>query len=229
MVTGVTASILGTFLLPLTGFIFGLATVFLVLLFTQTMDSQMSNQTVVLVGMIMTLFVGAILTLITALFQDYLKQLVFWQMGSFSGSNWQKIAIYCPILLVSSLFLWFDANALDVLGLGEEHAMLAGVEVKTAKLRIILLASLLAGSAVSFVGVIGFVDLIAPHIVRRYLGATHRLIPGSAILGGTIMVIGDTIARTILSPREIPIGAVTALIGAPFFLYIYFKKGAFFA
>ena len=212
MVTGVTASILGAFLLPLTGFIFGLATVFLVLLFTQTMDSQMSNQTVVLVGMIMTLFVGAILTLITALFQDYLKQLVFWQMGS-------------PILLVSSLFLWFDANALDVLGLGEEHAMLAGVEVKTAKLRIILLASLLAGSAVSFVGVIGFVDLIAPHIVRRYLGATHRwLIPGSAILGGTIMVIGDTIARTILSPREIPIGAVTALIGAPFFLYIYFKK-----
>ena len=104
--------------------------------------------------------------------------------------------------------------------------MLAGVEVKTAKLRIILLASLLAGSAVSFVGVIGFVDLIAPHIVRRYLGATHRwLIPGSAILGGTIMVLGDTIARTILSPREIPIGAVTALIGAPFFLYIYFKKG----
>ena len=86
-----------------------------------------------------------------------------------------KIAIYCPILLVSSLFLWFDANALDVLGLGEEHAMLAGVEVKTAKLRIILLASLLAGSAVSFVGVIGFVDLIAPHIVRRYLG---RLIAG---------------------------------------------------
>lgn len=80
---------------------------------------------------------------------------------------------------------------------------------------------------VSFVGVIGFVDLIAPHIVRRYLGVTHRwLIPGSAILGGTIMVIGDTIARTILSPREIPIGAVTALIGAPFFLYIYFKKGA---
>ena len=93
MVTGVTASILGAFLLPLTGFIFGLATVFLVLLFTQTMDSQMSNQTVVLVGMIMTLFVGAILTLITALFQDYLKQLVFWQMGSFSGSNWQLLFI----------------------------------------------------------------------------------------------------------------------------------------
>ena len=110
MVTGVTASILGAFLLPLTGFIFGLATVFLVLLFTQTMDSQMSNQTVVLVGMIMTLFVGAILTLITALFQDYLKQLVFWQMGSFSGSNCQKIAIYCPILLFSSLFLVFYAN-----------------------------------------------------------------------------------------------------------------------
>ncbi len=78
----------------------------------------------------------------------------------------------------------------------------------------------------SFVGVIGFVDLIAPHIVRRYLGATHRwLIPGSALLGGTLMVLGDTIARTILSPREIPIGAVTALIGAPFFCIFISKKG----
>ena len=146
-------------------------------------------------------------------------------MGSFSGSNWTKIVIYCPIAILSTLFLWGDANNLDVLGLGEEQAMLSGVEVKTVKLRIILFASLLAGSAVSFVGVIGFVDLIAPHIVRRYLGATHRwLIPGSALLGGTLMVLGDTIARTILSPREIPIGAVTALIGAPFFLYIYFQK-----
>ena len=98
----------------------------------------MSNQTVVLVGMIMTLFVGAILTLITALFQDYLKQLVFWQMGSFSGSNWQKLLFIVQSCLSAVCFFWFDANALDVLGLGEEHAMLAGVEVKTAKLRIIL-------------------------------------------------------------------------------------------
>ena len=225
MVAGISATIIGSLLLPFTGFLFGLTTVFLVLLFTRTMDRQMSNQTVVLVGMVMTLFVGAFLTLITALFQDYLKELVFWQMGSFSGSNWTKIVIYCPIAILSTLFLWGDANNLDVLGLGEEQAMLSGVEVKTVKLRIILFASLLAGSAVSFVGVIGFVDLIAPHIVRRYLGATHRwLIPGSALLGGTLMVLGDTIARTILSPREIPIGAVTALIGAPFFLYIYFQK-----
>ena len=104
--------------------------------------------------------------------------------------------------------------------------MLAGVEVKTAKLRIILLASLLAGSAVSFVGVIGFVDLIAPHIVRRYLGATHRWLIRFSNLRWDHHGTRDTIARTILSPREIPIGAVTALIGAPFFLYIYFKKGA---
>ena len=103
MVTGVTASILGA--LPLTGFIFGLATVFLVLLFTQTMDSQMSNQTVVLVGMIMTLFVGAILTLITALFQDYLKQLVFWQMGSFSGSNWQNCYLLSNLACQQSVSL----------------------------------------------------------------------------------------------------------------------------
>ena len=140
MVAGISATIIGSLLLPFTGFLFGLTTVFLVLLFTHTMDRQMSNQTVVLVGMVMTLFVGAILTLITALFQDYLKELVFWQMGSFSGSNWTKIVIYCPIAILSTLFLWGDANNLDVLGLGEEQAMLSGVEVKTVKLRIILFA-----------------------------------------------------------------------------------------
>lgn len=225
MVTGITATVIGNFLLPLTGFIFGLMTVFLVLLFTRMMDSRMSNHTVVLIGMIMSLFVSAILTMITALFQDYLKQLVFWQMGSFSGSTWQKIAIYGSIALLSMFFLWLDTIELDILGLGEEQAMLSGLEVKAFKSKIILFASLLAGSAVSFVGVIGFVDLIAPHIVRRCLGASHRwLIPGSALLGGAMMVLADTIARTILSPRELPIGAVTALIGAPFFLYIYFKR-----
>ncbi|MGM0125848.1 iron compound ABC transporter permease [Enterococcus sp. AZ194] len=225
IITGVTVSFVGSLLLPATGFLFGLLTVLVVLVSTRSMDSQMSNQTVVLVGMIMTLFVGAILTMLTALYQDHLKQLVFWQMGSFSGSTWGKIQIYLPIALVSIFLLWANASSLDVLGLGEEQAMMAGVEVKKTKFRVILLSTLLAGSAVSFVGVIGFVDLVAPHVVRRFVGSTHRwLIIGSALLGGILMVVGDLISRTLLSPKEIPIGAVTALIGAPFFMYVYFRK-----
>ncbi|EYT96814.1 Vitamin B12 ABC transporter, permease component BtuC [Enterococcus mundtii 1A] len=225
IVTGITLPFFPNFTLPLTGFIFGLATVFIVLMMSQRVDQQLSNQTVILVGMVMTLFVGAMLTIVTALFKDHLQQLVFWQMGSFSGSTWAKIQIFLPILLFGTIALWFSARSLDVLSLGEEEAMISGVDVRTIKLWIMFLAALLAGSAVSFVGVIGFVDLIAPHVIRRYFGASHRwVIPGAALLGGSMMVVGDTISRTLLSPQEIPIGAVTALIGAPFFAYVYFKR-----
>ncbi len=225
IVSGITLPLFPNFTLPLTGFIFGLATVFIVLMMSQRLDQQLSNQTVILVGMVMTLFVGAMLTIVTALFKDHLQQLVFWQMGSFSGSTWAKIQIFLPILLIGTIALWFSARSLDVLSLGEEEAMISGVDVRTIKLWVMVLAALLAGSAVSFVGVIGFIDLIAPHVIRRYFGASHRwVIPGAALLGGSMMVVGDTISRTLLSPQEIPIGAVTALIGAPFFAYVYFKR-----
>ncbi|MGM0148468.1 FecCD family ABC transporter permease [Enterococcus sp. AZ162] len=225
IVSGITLPLFPNFTLPLTGFIFGLATVFIVLAMSQRLDQQLSNQTVILVGMVMTLFVGAMLTIVTALFKDHLQQLVFWQMGSFSGSTWAKIQIFLPILLFGTIALWFSARSLDVLSLGEEEALISGVDVRTIKLWVMVLAALLAGSAVSFVGVIGFVDLIAPHVIRRYFGASHRwVIPGAALLGGSMMVVGDTISRTLLSPQEIPIGAVTALIGAPFFAYVYFKR-----
>lgn len=225
IVSGITLPLFPNFTLPLTGFIFGLATVFIVLAMRQRLDQQLSNQTVILVGMVMTLFVGAMLTIVTALFKDHLQQLIFWQMGSFSGSTWAKIQIFLPILLIGTIALWFSASSLDVLSLGEEEAMISGVDVRTIKLWVMVLAALLAGSAVSFVGVIGFVDLIAPHVIRRYFGASHRwVIPGAALLGGSMMVVGDTISRTLLSPQEIPIGAVTALIGAPFFAYVYFKR-----
>lgn len=225
IVSGITLPLFPNFTLPLTGFIFGLATVFIVLAMSQRLDQQLSNQTVILVGMVMTLFVGAMLTIVTALFKDHLQQLVFWQMGSFSGSTWAKIQIFLPILLFGTIALLFSARSLDVLSLGEEEALISGVDVRTIKLWVMVLAALLAGSAVSFVGVIGFVDLIAPHVIRRYFGASHRwVIPGAALLGGSMMVVGDTISRTLLSPQEIPIGAVTALIGAPFFAYVYFKR-----
>ncbi|KAF1301951.1 FecCD family ABC transporter permease [Candidatus Enterococcus willemsii] len=225
MITGVTVSFIGSLLLPATGFVFGLATVLFILIAVRSLDSQMNNQTVVLIGMIVTLFISAVLTMLTAIYQDYLKQLIFWQMGSFSGSDWETLRLFIPTTLLASFFLWREANALDSLSLGEEQAMMVGVEVKHLKLHVILWSTLLAGSAVSFVGIIGFVDLIAPHILRRLLGATHRwVLPGAALLGGSLMVIADTVSRTLLSPREIPVGAVTALIGAPFFLYLYFKK-----
>ena len=117
------------------------------------------------------------------------------------------------------------ARDMDLMTFGEEQALSAGVNLKTSKLVLIAIAALLTGSAVSMVGIIGFIDLIAPHVVRKFFGSNHRVVvPASALVGGSLMVIAELIGRTILSPRQLPVGAVTALIGAPFFAYIYFRR-----
>ena len=129
------------------------------------------------------------------------------------------------IVLLCMLVLQKYSREMDLMTFGEEQALSAGVSLKSAKLVLIAIAALLTGTAVSMVGIIGFVDLIAPHIVRRYFGSNHRVVvPAAALAGGSLMVIADLIGRTILSPRQLPVGAVTALIGAPFFAYIYFRR-----
>ncbi|MBO4235821.1 MAG: iron ABC transporter permease [Firmicutes bacterium] len=218
-------SILGRYTLPLAGFAGGLATVFIAMAITMHFDRSLENHTIILVGMVLSLFVNAMLTLITALSSNHLKQLIFWQMGSFNGQTWQNGGIMLVIILVCMVVLQRYAKEMDLMTFGEEQALSAGVNLKTAKLILIAIAALLTGSAVSMVGIIGFVDLIAPHMVRRYFGSNHRVVvPAAALAGGSLMVIADLIGRTVLAPRQLPVGAVTALIGAPFFAYIYFRR-----
>ena len=110
---------------------------------------------------------------------------------------------------------------------GEEQAQSMGVPLKRAKWRMLVLIAVLTGSAISFVGIIGFVDLIAPHVVRRLFGSRHKVVvPMAALVGGLFMVLCDLLARTIISPQEIPVGVVTALVGGPFFAYVYFTRKA---
>ncbi len=223
MLTGF--SLLGAFTLPCMGFAGGLFTVFLAMGVTARLDSSMENQTIILCGMVLSLFVNAILTVLTALSGKYLDQLIFWQMGSFSAQTYVNCAIMGIILLAGTVVLASRGTEMDLMTFGEEQAQAAGVDLKKEKLLLIALSALLTGAAVSFAGVVGFVDLIAPHVTRRIFGARHRLIvPMSAFIGGGFMVVADLAARTLLSPRELPVGAVTALIGAPFFAWIYFHK-----
>ena len=117
------------------------------------------------------------------------------------------------------------SRELDLMTFGEEQASAVGVEINKVKWILLGLSAALTGSAISFVGVIGFIDLIAPHVVRRFFGSSHKIvIPMSMFVGGAFMVVCDLVARTIISPSELPVGAVTALIGAPFFAYVYFSK-----
>ena len=129
------------------------------------------------------------------------------------------------VLAAGLLFLQRYAREMDLMTFGDEQALSAGVDLRAAKLILIVVGALLTGTAVSMVGVIGFVDLIAPHVVRRWFGSNHRVVvPVSALAGGVLMVLADMIGRTIIAPRQLPVGAVTALIGAPFFAYLFFKR-----
>ena len=155
--------------------------------------------------------------------------MVFWQMGSFSMRDWSAVYILAPITLAGIFVVYRFKWEMDVMTFGEEQALTVGVNVKPTKTALLVTGAALTGSTIAFVGVIGFVDLVAPHVVRKIFGPAHKVvIPMSALVGGTFMVFADIAARTVTSPVELPVGAVTAIIGAPFFAYIFFsrRKGA---
>lgn len=225
LVSGITIP----FILPAAGFVTGLITVIAVLLFSAAIDRMSSNTTVVLIGMVFSLFVTGIMNLLSTLYSDNAKRLWLWMLGSFSARNWTHVAIIIPAAFICTVIVLFYSRELDIMTFGEEQSKAMGVETKKVKIILIILSSVLTGVSVSLAGVIGFVDLVAPHVVRKLFGPEHKiLIPLSFLYGGAFMALSDLVARTILSPQEIPIGAVTALAGAPFFAYVFFagrKKG----
>jgi iron complex transport system permease protein len=130
-----------------------------------------------------------------------------------------------PFLLLGVLGIAGRGREMDLLTFGDEQARSAGVDTQRVRIQLLMAGAILTGGAVALSGAIGFVDLIAPHLARKLVGSNHnRVIPMAFILGGSLLVVTDLIARTIVSPSELPVGAVTALIGAPFFAWVYFKK-----
>ncbi len=227
IVTGLSIPLIGGFTLPLIGFIFGLITVFSVIVFSTKIDKTMSNNTVVLVGMVLSLFVNALLTTLTAFFSNDLKTITLWQMGSFAMRGWTYVGLILPFFLIGMLGVFRYTKEMDILTFGEEQAKAVGVNTYKVKRQLFVYCAILTGGSVALSGTIGFVDLIAPHVVRKAFGSNHRyVVPMSFLFGGGLMVIADLISRTIFAPIELPVGAVTALIGAPFFAYVYFKKGS---
>ena len=225
MVGGISLPVLGGFTLPLAGFVFALASIALVIAFSLGVDRSLSGHTIILCGMVLSLFVGALLTTLSAVFSDDLKRIVLWQMGSFALRGWGYVKLILPFFVIAAAAAMFHAGEMDLLSFGDDEARSAGVEAGRVRRRLLLCAAVLAGAAVSLCGVIGFVDLIAPHAARKLIGPLHRrLLPMAFMAGGSLMVIADLAARTVVSPSELPVGAVTALIGAPFFAALYFRK-----
>lgn len=228
IVLGLASAGLGTFLLPAVSLGFALGTVFLVLLLAAKLDQSMSNVTVILVGMVISLFGNAVMSLLATLSPVYAQRIQLWQLGSFSMREWSAVWVLFPVTFLTCLYFMRYAGELDVITFGEEQAMSMGVDQRRVRGKLMAAVAVLTGTAVAFVGIIGFVDLIVPHIARRFFGAAHRrTIPACALLGGTFLVLCDLAARTLTPPHEIPIGSITALLGAPFFLYLFFagRKG----
>ncbi len=227
IVTGIVIPVIGSFTLPFVGFIFGLITVYLVIIFSSKIDKTMSNNTIILAGMVFSLFVNALLTTLTAMFSEDLKSIALWQMGSFAMKGWKYVGLIIPFCLVGMIGTLMYTKEMDILTFGEEQAQSVGVDTSKVKTKLFIFSAVLTGGAVSLSGTIGFVDLIAPHVVRKIFGSNHKyVIPMSFIFGGCLMVVTDLIARSVFAPIELPVGAVTAIIGAPFFAYVYFKKAS---
>jgi iron complex transport system permease protein len=208
-------------LLPLIAFGGGLAATFLVLkLSYQTGKTNIA--VLILIGVAMNALTGAIVGL--AIFyadENQLRTFTFWTLGDLGGATWDKLVIGAPLLISSTVLLLFFAPALNVIALGEAEAFHMGVDVERIKLAIIFLSALGVGVSVSLAGMIGFVGLIVPHLVRVVFHPDNRLVlPASVLGGGVILILSDVVARTIVLPAELPIGVVTGLIGAPFFIML---------
>jgi iron complex transport system permease protein len=178
--------------------------------------------TLLLAGIAVNALAGAGTGLLSFVASDaQLRSLVFWSLGSLGGATWQALFGAAPLLLVAPLALPALAPSLNLLLLGEVEARHLGVDVERLKRRVVLLAALGVGAAVAVSGVIGFVGLVVPHLIRLAAGPDHRIVlPGSIVLGAALLVGADLLARTLVVPAELPIGIVTAFAGAPFFLWL---------
>lgn len=182
-------------------------------------------ESVILAGVIIASFFSALISFLKSIAGEKLASVVFWIMGGFSGALWSQVLVLLPYFLICLLILQAHAGALNIIAMGDNTALQLGVEVHKVRKRLLLVASLLTAAAVSVSGMIGFVGLVVPHINRLLLGPDHRrLLPSSVLCGGLVMVAADTLARTVAAPIEIPVGVLTALLGAPFFCVIFKKK-----
>jgi len=225
IISGIALPFLGGFTLPVVGFLFGVVTVFMVAAFSSRIDKSMSNNTIILCGMIVSLFLNALLTTLSAVFSDDLRRIVLWQMGSFAMRGWVYVQLLFPFMIIGAAGIFLYTKEMDILTFGDDQAKSAGVETGSLRKKLLAFSAILTGATVALSGVIGFVDLISPHAARRIVGSRHgSLVPMSFILGGSLMVVTDLVARTIISPSELPVGALTALIGAPFFAWVYFRR-----
>ncbi|WP_206603399.1 FecCD family ABC transporter permease [Bifidobacterium catulorum] len=212
---------LGSFTTPFLAFACGLITTMSVYLLARR-GGRTEIVTLILTGVAVNAIAGALISFFTfAAPTNARDQIVFWQMGSFNGSRWQQVALVAPMCVIGIIGVQFMAHQLDLLSLGEKPARHLGVNVERLRFLSMLAVALLVSSAVAFAGIISFVGLVVPHLLRMIIGPGHRtLLPASALGGALLLTIADFAARTTIQFADLPIGMLTSLVGGPFFFWL---------
>lgn len=205
--------------------VFSFVTLIFIIALSYKISYNLSSNTIILTGVIVSMFAGSIISFIVTVSHERMKSIVFWSMGSFSGRGWEYVCIMLPFAALGILGILRYGRELNAFALGEEKAGYIGVNTKKVKITIMIFVSVLVGVSVSVSGTIGFVGLVIPHITRMLIGPNHRhLMPLSVVLGAIFLMLTDLISRTVLSPIELPIGVVTSLIGSVIFINIFYAQ-----
>ncbi|MGN1402228.1 MAG: FecCD family ABC transporter permease [Bacillus sp. (in: firmicutes)] len=222
----VPATFLAGYAQPVLAILFGLGTLITVLIITNYATGKLSNETIILAGVIISSFISALISLMMALSsREDMSSILYWLMGSVAMRGWSHVQLILPFFVIGSALILSHYRELNNMALGEQTAQFTGMDVKRKKKVILVGASILTGAAVAVSGSIGFVGLVIPHLVRLLTGPNHKyVLPFSLVIGGSYLVLADLVARTIIAPSELPIGVVTALLGSPLFAYLLVRQ-----
>ena len=205
--------------------LFAFLSLVLILTLAYRLDCSLATNTIILIGVIFSMFVSSLMNIIVTFAADRIQHITFWTMGSLQGASYQNALVLFGALVICGGIILRRAQELNAFAIGEDNARHIGVDVRRVKLVILITVSGLIGVCVSIGGSIGFVGLVTPHIVRMLVGPNHRrLLPASLFGGAVFLMLADLAARTLLNPIELPIGVVTSLVGAVVFVVIFYRS-----
>ncbi|MEH5970325.1 iron ABC transporter permease [Phytobacter diazotrophicus] len=209
----------------LAAFLGSVGVMMVIFILSKTRDSSLSR--LLLVGIAINALCGALVGVLSWISNDaQLRQLSLWGMGGLGQAQWSTLAAAATLMVPSAVVVWRVAGQLNLLQLGDEEAHYLGVNVPMLQRLLLLCSALLVAASVAISGIISFIGLVVPHLMRLWLGADHRaLVPGSVLAGAILLLIADTIARTVVAPAEMPVGLLTSVLGAPWFLWLIFRQG----
>lgn len=224
IILGLESKIFGLGMITIFAFAGALLTIFLVYNISK-IGNKIPIVTMLLAGIATSFFLSSVISLMMIFNREQIEKIVFWTMGSFAAASYNKVIILFPFTIIGMILIYMFSRDLNIMLTGDDTAKSLGIEVEKVRKIILVITSIMVAAAVSVSGIIGFVGLIIPHTIRLIVGPDHRvLIPFSALGGSIFMIVCDTLARTLIPPMEIPVGAITSVFGAPYFIYLLFKN-----